>query len=164
MSKREIIGKDKLDHAISNHVWIWLFYINLLNPSQCGYSPGRYSLSGNTSYYEISRRLQARHWGVITIVYVWSLTGVSATLLENDAIKINLISRLQDLVRFDGKTSYGLVNRGSGWDLDTEARMKYRITKMTSSSEISSSDDFCVTGRLWRESTGHWLFTPTKDQ
>ena len=42
---------------------------------------GLYSLSGKTSYRQISRSLEAARLGVIMIVSLWNLTGISAAVL-----------------------------------------------------------------------------------
>ena len=42
---------------------------------------GLYSLSGKTSYRQISRSLEAARLGVIMIVSFWNLTGIPAALL-----------------------------------------------------------------------------------
>ena len=80
---------------------------------------GLYSLSGKTSYRQISWSLEAARLCVIMIVSHWNLTGISAALLPSclsncRAIEkvYSRISRLRDFTRSCGKTSYGLVNRG----------------------------------------------------
>ena len=82
---------------------------------------GLYSLSGKTSYRQISRSLEAARLGVIMIVSFWNLTGISAALLPRwlsnfRAIGkvLTRISRFRDFTRSCGKTSYRLVNRGPG--------------------------------------------------
>ena len=42
---------------------------------------GLYSLSGKTSYRQISWSLEAARLSVIVIVSLWNLTGISAALL-----------------------------------------------------------------------------------
>ena len=44
-------------------------------------SQGLYSLNGKTSYRQISRSLEAARLGVIMIVSLWNLTGISAAVL-----------------------------------------------------------------------------------
>ena len=81
---------------------------------------GLYSLSGRTSYREISWSLEAARLGVIMIVSLWNFTGISATLLPTHACQISErlekskpgISRLRDFTRSYGKTSDRLKNRG----------------------------------------------------
>ena len=80
---------------------------------------GLYSLSGKTSYRKISWSLGAARFGVIMIVSLWNLTGISAALLPRCLSNLRAIgkvqtriSRLRNFTRSCGKTSYRLVNRG----------------------------------------------------
>ena len=80
---------------------------------------GLYSLSGKTSYRQISWSLEAARLGFIMIVSLWNLTGISAALLPRCLLNFRAIgkvqtriSRLRDFTRSCGKTSYRLVNRG----------------------------------------------------
>ena len=82
---------------------------------------GLYSLSGRTSYRQISWSLEAARLGVIMIVSLWNLTGISVALLPRCLLnfraigKIQIrISRFRDFTRSCGRTSYRLVNRGPG--------------------------------------------------
>ena len=80
---------------------------------------GLYSLSGKTSYCKISWSLEADRLEVIINVSFWNLTGTSEGALPVK-FKSDLkwtkkrISRLRDNTRSCCKTSYRLVNRGSG--------------------------------------------------
>ena len=83
---------------------------------------GLYSLNGKTSYRQISWSLEAARLGVIMIVSLWNLTGISAALLPRCLLNFRAIgkvqtriSRLRDFTRSCGKTSYRLVNRGPVW-------------------------------------------------
>ena len=85
---------------------------------------GLYSLNGKTSYRQISWSLEAARLGVIMIVSLWNLTGISAALLPRCLLNFRAIgkvqtriSRLRDFTRSCGKTSYRLVNRGPVWKL-----------------------------------------------
>ena len=87
----------------------------------CWQVQGLYSLSGKTSYRQISWSLEAARLGVIMIVSLWNLTGISAALLPRCLLNFRAIgkvqtriSRLRDFTRSYGKTSYRLVNRGPG--------------------------------------------------
>ena len=92
---------------------------------------GLYSLSGKTSYRQISWSLEAARLGVAMVVSLWNLTGTSAALLPRylsnfraiEKVKTR-ISRLRDFTRSCGKTSYSLVNRGPGelWSVGCEYR------------------------------------------
>ena len=80
---------------------------------------GLYSLSGKTSYRQISWSLEAAILGVIKIVSLWNLTGISAALLPRCLLNFRAIGKVQtriswlrDFTRSCGKTSYRLVNRG----------------------------------------------------
>ena len=84
-------------------------------------SLGLYSLSGKTSYRQISWSLEAARLGVIIIAPLWSLTGTSAALLPRGLSNfraigkvLTRISRPRDFTRSCSKTSYRLVNRGPG--------------------------------------------------
>ena len=80
---------------------------------------GLYSLSGKTSYRQISWSLEAARLDVAMAVSLWNLTGTSAPLLPRYLPNFRAIgkvwtriSRLRDFTRSCGKTSYSLVNRG----------------------------------------------------
>ena len=78
---------------------------------------GLYSLSGKTSYRQISWSLEAARLDVAIVVLLWNLTGTSAAALPNfrAIVKVQTrISRLRDFTRSCGKTSYRLLNRGPG--------------------------------------------------
>ena len=82
---------------------------------------GLYSLSGKTSFRKISWSLEAARFGFKLFQSLWNLAGTSAVLLPRSqsifrAIRPlqHPITRLRDFMRFDGKTSYRLVNRGPG--------------------------------------------------
>ena len=80
---------------------------------------GLYSLSGKMFYHQISWSFEAARLGVMMIISLWNLTGISAVQLprclsnfraiRNDS---NQISRIRDFTRSCGKTSVRLVNRG----------------------------------------------------
>ena len=53
-------------------------YNSLCNIFPC---QGLYSLSGKTSYRQISRSLEAARLGVVLIVSLWNFTGISAAVL-----------------------------------------------------------------------------------
>ena len=83
---------------------------------------GLYSLSGKTSYRKISWSLEAARFGFKLFQSLWNLAGTSAALLPRCLSNFRAIrplehpiSRLRDLTRFGGKTSYRLVNRGPEW-------------------------------------------------
>ena len=82
----------------------------------CGQVLGLYSLSGKTSYRQISWSLKAARLDVAMVVSLWNLTGTSAAVVPAKFQNIwkSLISRLRDFTRSCGKTSYRLVNRGPG--------------------------------------------------
>ena len=89
--------------------WLWYHYA------------GPLLLSGKTSYRQISWSLEAARLGVILIVSLWNLTGITAALLPRCLVNFRAIgkvqtriSRLRDFTRSCGKTSYRLVNRGPG--------------------------------------------------
>ena len=93
---------------------------------------GLYSLSGKTSYRQISWSLEAARLGVIMIVSLWNLTGISAALLPRCLLNFRAIgkvqtriSRLRDFTRSCGKTSYRLVNRGPGSDHKQNRKAAY---------------------------------------
>ena len=85
----------------------------------CDFNQSLYSLSSKTSYHQISWSLEAARLGVIMIVSLWNLTGISAALLPRCLINFRAIgkvqtrtSRLRDFTRSCGKTSYRLRPRG----------------------------------------------------
>ena len=55
---------------------------------------GLYSLSGNTSYRQISWSLEATRLGVIRIVMLWNLTGVSAALLPRCLSNFRVVEKV----------------------------------------------------------------------
>ena len=80
-----------------------------------------YSLSGKTSYRKISWSLEAARFGFKLFQSLWNLAGTSAALLPRCLSNFRAIrplqhpiSRLWDFTRFGGKTSYRLVSRGPG--------------------------------------------------
>ena len=80
---------------------------------------GLYSLSGKTSYRQISWSLEAARLDVAMVVSLWNLTGTSAAALPRNLPNFRAIgkvqtqiSRLRNFTRSCGKTSYRLVNRG----------------------------------------------------
>ena len=88
----------------------------------CRKTQGLYSLSGKTSYHKISWSLEAARFGFKLFQSLWNLAGISAALLPRCLSNFRAIqplqhpiSRLRDFTRFDGKTSYRLVNRGPGY-------------------------------------------------
>ena len=83
-----------------------------------------YSLSGKTSYRQISWSLEAARLDVAMVISLWNLTATSAAVLPRYLPNFRAIgrvstriSRLRDFARSCGKASYGLVNRGP--DLST---------------------------------------------
>ena len=86
-------------------------------------SLGLYSLSGKTSYRQISWSLEAARLGVMIIAPLRNLTGSSAALLPRGLSNFRAIgkvetriSRLRDFTRPCSKTSYRLVNRGPDYN------------------------------------------------
>ena len=84
---------------------------------------GLYSLSGQTSYRQISWSLEAARLDVAMVVLLWNFTGTSVAALPRYLSNFRAIgkvqtriSRLRDFTRSCGKTSYRLVNRGSEGD------------------------------------------------
>ena len=82
---------------------------------------GLYSLSGKTSYRKISWSLEAARFVFKLFQSLWNLAGTSAALLPRCLSNFRAIRPLQhpiswlrDFMRFGGKTSYRLVNRGPG--------------------------------------------------
>ena len=80
---------------------------------------GPYSLSDNKSYRQISWRLGAARFGFSPFQSLWYLTGVSAALLPMSMSRalrwlLHPISRFRDFMRYCGKMSVRLVNRGPG--------------------------------------------------
>ena len=78
---------------------------------------GLCSQSGNTSYRQISWSLKAARLGIIMIVTLWNLTGISAALLPRGLSNFRAIgkvetqiSRPRDFTRSCGKMSYRLMN------------------------------------------------------
>ena len=79
---------------------------------------GLYSVSGKTSYRQISRSLEAARSAAIMILSLLNLTGISAELLTWCLSNFKVIgkvlariSRLRDFTRSFGKASVRLVNR-----------------------------------------------------
>ena len=84
-------------------------------------SLGLYSLSERASYRKLSRSLKAARFGFRLFQSLWNLTGTSAAPLRRclsnfrtTQLLLPPISWLWDFTKFDGKTSYRLVNRGPG--------------------------------------------------
>ena len=82
---------------------------------------GLYSLSRKTSYSKISWSFETARFGFKLFQSLWNLAGTSAALLPRCLSNFRVIrplqhpiSRLRDVTRFGGKTSYRLVNRGPG--------------------------------------------------
>ena len=82
---------------------------------------GLYSLSGKTSYRKISWILEAARFWFKIFQSLWNLAGTSTALLPRCLSNFRAIrplqhsiSRLRGFTRFGGKTSYRLVNKGSG--------------------------------------------------
>ena len=93
---------------------------------------GLFSLNGKTSYLQISWSLEAARLGVMVIVSLWNLTGISAAVLPRCLSNFRAIrkfkiwiSRLRDFVRSSGKTSTRLVNRSPG--LQYIPRIMHRV-------------------------------------
>ena len=74
---------EKLSHSLWRHCNVIKLHVlwvtSLLN---LVYLQGLYSLSGETSYRQISWSLEAARLTVIRIVSLWNLTGISAALLR----------------------------------------------------------------------------------
>ena len=73
---------------------------------------GLHSLSGKTSYHQISWSLEAARFGFKLFQSLWNLAGTSAALLPRCLSNLRAIrplehpiSRLRDFTRFGGKTS-----------------------------------------------------------
>ena len=58
---------------------------------------GLYSLSGKTSYRQISRSLEAARLDVTIIVSLWNLTGISAALLRAAEVPVKFQSDWKSL-------------------------------------------------------------------
>ena len=90
------------------------------HPYGQGLNLGLYSLSGWPSYRKVSWSPEAARFGFRLFQSLWNFTGISAAVLPRCLYNFRVIqplhqiSRLQDFTRFDGKTSYHLVNRGPG--------------------------------------------------
>ena len=107
-------------HAKSSchHIRLYAQPSSLYPPIRCALL-GLYSLSGKTSYRQISRSLEATRLNVIIVVSLCNLTGTSAAALPMCLLNFRAIgkvqtriSRLRDFTRSCSKTSYRLVNRG----------------------------------------------------
>ena len=74
---------EKLSHSLWRHCYVIKLHVlwvtSLLN---LVYLQGLYSLSGETSYRQISWSLEAARLTVIRIVSLWNLTGIAAALLR----------------------------------------------------------------------------------
>ena len=97
----------------------WLNCFQILPGKRMHSTLGLYSLSGKTSYCQISWSLEAARLDVAMVVSLWNLTGTSAAALPRYLPNFRAIgkvstriSRLRDFTRSCGKTSYRLVNRG----------------------------------------------------
>ena len=75
----------KLDCLLSRLLRLTTDHKNFALLSLCAANPpatqGLYSLSGKTSYRQISRSLEVARLGVTIIVSLWNLTGIAAALL-----------------------------------------------------------------------------------
>ena len=63
---------------------------------------GLYQISGRTSYRKIKGSLEIARLGVVMIVSLWNLTGISAALLQSDWKSINMdfaASRPHEILR-----------------------------------------------------------------
>ena len=83
---------------------------------------GLCSLTGETSYRQISWSIEAVRSDVIMIASLWDLTGISTEPLPSSLPTVRVfgdvktrIWRLRIFTRSCGKTSYRLVNRGHGF-------------------------------------------------
>ena len=101
--------------------WVYsLIQCHQKSPSTWHCCPqGLYSLSGKTSYRKISQNLETAKFGFKLLQSLWDLTGTSAASLPRCLSNFRAIqsfqtpiSRIREFARFDGKTSYRLVNRG----------------------------------------------------
>ena len=108
---------------LNNHNWSQWFSPIEICPIPTTNDVGwvMYSLSGKTSYCQVSWSLEAVRFDVILIVSFWNLTGISVALLPMCSSNIRpfekvltRISRLRYCTWSCGKTSAGLVNRGPG--------------------------------------------------
>ena len=102
----------------------------VLNFTVIGCHQGLYSLSGKTSYHQISWSLEAARLGVVMIASLWNLTGILAALVPRCLLNFRAIRKIRtrisrhwDFTRSCGKTSYPLVNRGPGGVLTSELEM-----------------------------------------
>ena len=101
----------------------WQYYrvfYAVYNSPTCSWQ-GLYSLSRKASYRKISWSLEVARFRFRLFQLLWNLTGTSAATLPRCLSNFNAkqslqhsISRLRDFMRFGGKTSYRLVNRGPG--------------------------------------------------
>ena len=106
----------------------------LISPCFPWLPQGLYSLSGKTSYRQISWCLEASRLDVAMVVLLWNLTGTSAATLPRylpnfRAIEkvLTRISRLRDFTRSCGRTSYRLVNRGpDSWCMGIRGALQYK--------------------------------------
>ena len=105
---------------------------------------GLYSLSGKTSYRQISWSLEAARLDVAMVVSLWNLTSTSAAALPRYLPNFRAIgkvytriSRLRDFTRSCVKTSYRLVNRGPGL-----LAVRCHITLWTNTSSLSGGTNF----------------------
>ena len=80
------------------------------------YMLGLCSLSGRTPDRQISWSLEAARMGVLMIVLLWNLTGISTVLLSKSQsnFRVTRISWPQCFARSCVNTSICLVNRGPG--------------------------------------------------
>ena len=93
---------------------------------------GLYSLSGKTSHGKISRSLEAVRFGFKLFQSLWNLVGTLAALLPRCLSNVRAIRplqhpilRLRDFMRFGGKMSYRLVNRGPVlWGMAISTKLK----------------------------------------
>ena len=104
-------------------ILIWLLLLSWFDLCWVA-TQGLYSLSGRTSYRKISWNLEAVRLGVIMIVLLCNLTGISAAKLPMCLSNFRAIekveartSSLRDFARICSTTSARLVNRCPGLPL-----------------------------------------------
>ena len=131
-------------HIERNFAWILFdldFTQHILRPSD----QGLYSLSGKTSYRQISWSLEAARMYVAMVVSLWNLTGTSVSVLPRYVPNFRAIGKVQtrisrhrDFTRSCGKTSYRLVNRGPGYVSELGHHLHYSdVIMSTMASQIT---------------------------
>ena len=107
-----------LRHASSSLQLQFLRHLLILFHQPPGTPQALYSPSCKTSYRKISWSLEAARFVFKLFQSLWNLAGTSAAALPRCLSNFRAIlplehqiSRLRDFTRFDGKTSYRLVNR-----------------------------------------------------